>query len=68
MEKSTCHTEITKKSKQIIFVKGPNNGFRHDPHRTDEQNLEFYLNVILPGLHILPTIAKYSITFVDYCI
>ena len=28
---------------------------------TDEQNLEFYLNVILPGLHFLPTIAKYSI-------
>ena len=60
------NAEICRKRRQfsninLIFVKGPNSGFRHDPHRTDEQNLEFYLNVILPGLHILPTIAKYSI-------
>ena len=60
------NAEMCRKRRQfsninLIFVKGPNNGFRHDPHRTDEQNLEFYLNVILPGLHFLPTIAKYSI-------
>ena len=60
------NAEMCRKRRQfsninLIFVRGPNNGFRHEPHRTDEQNLEFYLNVILPGLHILPTIAKYTI-------
>ena len=60
------NAEMCRKRRQfsninLIFVKGPNNGFRHDPRRTDEQNLEFYLNVILPGLHFLPTVAKYSI-------
>ena len=41
---------------ELVFIPGPNNGFRKDNLRTDLQNSQFFLNVIIPGIDLLPSI------------
>ena len=42
----------------IYFVPGDKNGFRNDNLRSDSQNQQFFLNVILPGTHLLESIKS----------
>lgn len=46
---------------EIIFVYGPNNGYRQDDLRTFEQNDQQFKNVILPGCQLLPSIKNIRI-------
>lgn len=43
----------------LFIIRGPNNNFRDDQIRDFEQNENFFLNVILPGLSLLPSIKKF---------
>ena len=44
----------------LIFLPGPKNGYRADELRTDFQNEQFFQNVILPGIALLPSIKSFS--------
>lgn len=44
----------------LHIIRGPKNSFRDDEIRTDEQNLNHFLNVILPGISLLPSIEKFD--------
>ena len=44
---------------ELIFLPGPNNGYREDNLRTDSQNEQFFLNVIMPGIELLPSIKSF---------
>ena len=41
---------------EIIFIAGPNKGYREDNIRTFEQNDQMFRNVLLPGCQLLPSI------------
>tara|TARA_X000000950_G_C13879124_1_gene646116 strand:- start:141 stop:1361 length:1221 start_codon:yes stop_codon:yes gene_type:complete len=41
---------------ELVFIPGPKNGFRKDNLRTDLQNKQFFLNVIIPGIDLMPSI------------
>ena len=43
----------------LYFVKGPNEGFREKSPRPYETNINFFHNVIIPGIAILPTCKKF---------
>ena len=55
----TCRIRRDLKSIDIILIKGPVQNFRGDGIRTKEINETFFLNVIIPGLSILPSIESY---------
>ena len=44
---------------ELIFLPGPNNGYREDNLRTDSQNQQFFINVIIPGIELLPSINSF---------
>ena len=44
----------------LIFLPGPKNGYRADELRTDFQNEQFFQNVILPGIALLPSIRSFA--------
>ena len=54
-----CRIRRNLKSIEIILIKGPVQNFRGDSMRTKEINDTFLLNVIIPGLSILPSIESY---------
>ena len=39
----------------LIFLPGPNHGYKEDIHRSFEQNDNFFKNVLLPGPLLLPS-------------
>jgi hypothetical protein len=43
---------------RIIFVKGPNNGFRQDNLRTPASNQLMFRNVLLPSCHLLESVVE----------
>lgn len=55
----TCRIRRNLKYIEIILVKGPVQNFRGDNVRSKEVNETFLLNVIIPGLSILPSIESY---------
>ena len=54
-----CRIRRNLKSIEIILIKGPVQNFRGDSMRPKEVNDTFLLNVIIPGLSILPSIESY---------
>ena len=54
-----CRIRRNLKSIEIILIKGPVQNFRGDSMRNKEINDTFLLNVIIPGLSILPSIESY---------
>ena len=45
---------------KLIFVQGPNDKFRADKLRSNEQNKVFFENVIIPGISLLPSCESFS--------
>ena len=43
---------------RVLFVKGPNSGFRQDKLRTPESNQLMFRNVLLPSCHLLESLAE----------
>tara|TARA_Y100000588_G_C14137496_1_gene874508 strand:+ start:39 stop:1265 length:1227 start_codon:yes stop_codon:yes gene_type:complete len=42
----------------LIFIPGSNNGFRKDNIRSDDQNKQFYLNVLIPGAYLIKSVKN----------
>lgn len=55
-----CRCRRNLSSMHLHIIRGPNKNFRDDNLRTDEQNLNQFHNVIIPGISILPSIEKFD--------
>ena len=51
---------------KLILIHGPKGLFRHDNIRTHDQNLNFFHNVVIPGISLIPSCDSFLWSFYIY--